>query len=103
MTSFIVMCEGMANASICPKTVSSSLEDAKTQMAANALLDISEGQTSYPLATFTSHVSNDGMATIVKMQQSNNRSTDVNGINYPELVISNVRESVYCKLYIVSV
>lgn len=104
MTSYyLVMCINENEQTPCCQYVAQTLNDAKTQMASCISNCINTGQAAYPSATFSSQISNDELASIVIMQNSNSRDCIINNITYPEIPIVNIRQTVYSKMYISTV
>ena len=102
-THYLVMCINESDQNPCCEYVAQTLENAKTQMATCITNCITQAQAIYPDATFSSQTSNDGLVSIVIMENSNTRKCIINGTTYPEITVTNTRQGPYSKMYILTV
>ena len=100
--NYLLMCSTNNQSSHCD-FVSSNLSAVQTKMAECVTNCISEATPKYPDAIITSKTSNDGLVSIIIVSNTISRPTTVNGISYPELSASNVRQLIYSTMNIVTV
>lgn len=102
-TNYVVMCFTNSDQASTCESVSTSLPEAKSKLLQCITHCVQNAQALYPTSNVISKLSDDGLASIVVMENVLTKLVDVNNTTYDSLSIVNTRQILYSKMYIVTV